>query len=202
MPSLAKKTTRPYLAAPARRDHLLDVAGRVVRQGGWTALSMQGLAAAAGVSRQLVYEHFASVDDLYVAVLTHLFERAYDATVAIVQNGKTPDATVRAAYELYLDLPPEERHALRTLGGGIDPGQRRMTRAKTRLRSRIAGIWTPYVCLQTGLPESEASALAWMLVTASWGLSDTIADGTLTRRRGLDVYVRFVEQTLSAWRVT
>jgi AcrR family transcriptional regulator len=201
VPSLAKKPTRPYLAAPARRDHLLDVAGRVVRQGGWTALSMQGLAVAAGVSRQLVYEHFASVDDLYVAVLTHLFERAYDATVAIVQTGKTPESTVRAAYDLFLDLPAEERHALRTLAGGIDPGQRRMTRAKTRLRSRIAGIWIPYVRLQTGLPEAEASALAWMLITASWGLSDTIADGTLNRRRGVDLFVRFVERTLSAWRV-
>jgi AcrR family transcriptional regulator len=202
VPSLAKKPTRPYLAAPARRDHLLDVAGRVVRQGGWTALSMQGLAVAAGVSRQLVYEHFASVDDLYIAVLTHLFERAYDATIAIVQNGKTPESTVRAAYDLFLDLPAEERHALRTLAGGIDPGQRRMARAKVRLRSRIAGIWIPYVRLQTGLPEAEASALAWMLITASWGLSDTIADGTLTRRRGVELFVRFVDRTLSASRVT
>jgi AcrR family transcriptional regulator len=199
---LAKKPTRPYLLAPARRDHLLDVAGRVVRQGGWTALSMQGLAVAAGVSRQLVYEHFASVDHLYVAVLTHLFERAYDATVAIVQAGKTPDTTVRAAYELFLDLPAEERRALRALAGGMDPGQRRMTRAKTRLRTRIAGIWVPYVRLQTGLSEAQAIALAWMLITASWGLADTIADGTLDRRRGIELFVRFVQRTLSAWRVS
>jgi AcrR family transcriptional regulator len=202
VPSLAKKPTRPYLAAPARRDHLLDVAGRVLRQGGWSALSMQGLAVAAGVSRQLVYEHFESADDLYVAVLTHLFERTYDATLAIVQTGKTPETTVRAAYELYLDLPVEERRALRALADVVDPGQRRLTRAKMRLRSRIAGIWIPYVRMQTGLPEAEASAIAWMLVTACWALSDSIADGTVTRRRGIDLFIHFVERTLSAWRVT
>jgi AcrR family transcriptional regulator len=188
--------------APARRDHLLDVAGRVVRQGGWTALSMQGLAVSAGVSRQLVYEHFASVDDLYVAVLTHLFERAYEATAVIVRTGKTPAATVRAAYELFLDLPVEERRALRALASDVDPGQRRLTRATKRLRARIAEIWVPYVRLQTGLSEAEARTLAWMLITASWGLADTIADGTLDRRRALELFVRFVEHTLSAWRVS
>ena len=202
MPSLAKKPTRPYLMAPARRDHLLDVAGRVVRQGGWTALSMQGLAVSAGVSRQLVYEHFTSVDDLYAAVLTHLFERAYDTTLAIVQTGKTPAATVRAAYELFLDLPVEERRALRALASDVDPGQRRLTRATKRLRARIAEIWVPYVRVQTGLSEAEARTLAWMLITASWGLVDIIADGTLDRRRGLELFVRFVERTLSAWRVS
>src|SRR5271169_1164826 len=93
-----RKATRPYLAAALRRDHLLEVAARLVRQGGWAALSMQGLAAAAGVSRQLVYEHFASADELSVAALTHLFERAYDATAAILGAGKSLDATVAAAY--------------------------------------------------------------------------------------------------------
>lgn len=202
MPSLAKKPTRPYLLAPARRDHLLDVAGRVVREGGWTALSMQRLAVSAGVSRQLVYEHFASVDDLYVALLTHLFERAYDATAFIVRTGKTPATTIRAAYELFLDLPAEERRALRALASDVDPGQRRLTSATKRLRARISEIWVPYVRVQTGLPEPAARALAWMLITASWGLSDTIADGTLDRRRGLELFVRFVERTLSIWRVS
>ncbi|MEO8602777.1 MAG: hypothetical protein ABI629_09390 [bacterium] len=40
-----------------------------------------------------------------------------------------------------------------------------------------------------------------MLITACWGLADSIADGTLGRRRGVDLFVRFAVQTLSAWRV-
>lgn len=69
MPIAKKQTPRPYLAAPERRQQLLDVAGRLVREAGWSSLSMQGLAIAAGVSRQLVYEHFESADELYLATL-------------------------------------------------------------------------------------------------------------------------------------
>src|SRR5262249_26045322 len=72
MARAARQAPRPYLAAPLRRGHLLDAAGRLVRRGGWPALSMQGVAAAAGVSRQLVYEHFATAADLYLATLVHL----------------------------------------------------------------------------------------------------------------------------------
>jgi len=196
----SKTTVRSYLAAPQRRDHLLDVAARLVRQGGWAALSMQGLAAAAGLSRQLVYAYFDSVDELYLAALTHMFERTYAATERVVRSGTSPEATVAAAYELFLDLPPEERRALRALAADTDPGRRRLARAKTRLRTRIAGLWVPYVRQQTGQPEAEAGALVWMLINAAWGLADNVTDGILDRRRALALFGRFVERTLVAWR--
>jgi AcrR family transcriptional regulator len=196
----ARQAPRPYLPAAKRREHLLDAAARLVRRGGWAALSMQGLAAAAGVSRQLVYEHFASADDLYLATLTHLFERTHASTAAVVASGSGVEDTIRAAFALFLDLPAEERRALRMLATEAEPGRRAMARARTRLRNRIAGIWVPYVRAQTGVTDAEAGAIAWMLTTAAWGLSDTIADGTLERRRGVELYVHLVAGTLSASR--
>ncbi len=197
----AKHVPRSYLPAPRRRDHLLDAAGGLVRRGGWSALSMQGLAAAAGVSRQLVYEHFATADDLYLATLTHLFERAYTATLAIASSGADVEDTIRRSFAFFLDLPAEERHALRALAIESEPGRPSMARARARLRSRIAAVWVPFVRQQTGVAEAEATALAWMLNTAAWGLSDTIGDGTLARARAVDLFVRFAAHTLSAWRV-
>jgi AcrR family transcriptional regulator len=162
---------------------------------------MQGLAAAAGVSRQLVYEHFATADDLYLAALTHLFERAYAATFAIAASGADIAETVGRSFTFFLDLPVEERHALRALAIESEPGRPSMTRARARLRNRIAAVWVPFVRQQTGVSEAEATALAWMLNTAAWGLSDTIADGTLPRARAVDLFVRFVDRTLSAWQM-
>jgi AcrR family transcriptional regulator len=199
MAASARQTPRPYLPARQRRDHLLAAAGRLVRQGGWTALSMQGLAAAAGVSRQLVYEYFATADDLYLATLTHLFERTYASTSAIARAGSGLGDTVRASFALFLDLPAEERHALRTLAAELEPGRRGLARARTRLRNRIASVWAPFVRQQTDVSEAEANALAWMINTAAWGLSDTIADGTLDRRRAIELFVRFVEGTLATF---
>jgi AcrR family transcriptional regulator len=201
VPRAAKHAPRPYLPAPQRHEQLLDTAGRLVRRGGWGALSMQGLAAAAGVSRQLVYEHFATADDLYLATLTHLFERVYASTDAIVRSGAPIDDTVRRAFTVLLDLPAEERRALRALAMEADPGRRSLARARTRLRGRIAALWVPYVRRQTGVSEAESAALAWMLTTAAWGLSDTIGDGTLERSRAVELFARFVDHTLSAWRV-
>ena len=97
MSAPAKHVPRSYLPADERRSHLLDVAGGLVRRGGWTALSMQGLAVAAGVSRQLVYERFGSADELMLATLTHLFERAYAKADAIVTPALGPSFGIAPA---------------------------------------------------------------------------------------------------------
>ena len=161
---------------------------------------MQGLAAAAGVSRQLVYEHFGNAEELSVATLTHLFERAYEATAAIVRSAGTPGEVLAAAYELFLDLPAEERGALRALATE-DGARRGLGRAKRRLRTRIADLWLPYVRQLTGLDAAEATVLTWMLITASWSLADSISEGAVSRARGRQLFVRFAVETLSAWHI-
>jgi AcrR family transcriptional regulator len=200
VPASATHVPRPYLPADARRSHLLEVAGTLVRRGGWSALSMQGLAVAAGLSRQLVYERFGSADQHALATLTHLFERAYDRAAAITATGRNLEQTVRAAFEQLLDLPAEELQALRSLAGGAVGTRSALARARIRLRNRIASIWVPYVAGQTGASDAEATALAWMSINAGWALADLVADGTLARRRAVELYVRFVVATLGTKR--
>jgi AcrR family transcriptional regulator len=200
VPIAKKQTPRPYLAAPERRQQLLDVARRLVREGGWSSLSMQGLAIAAGVSRQLVYEHFDSADELYLATLGHLFERVHAATEAVVRAGDDLETTLARAFDLFVAMAPEERNALRALASEVDPSHRRMARAKTRLRSRITALWVPYVEHQTGLRGGEASAVAWMLVNAAGGLADGIADGSVDRRRGVALWVCVAREALAGLR--
>lgn len=200
MPAAKKQTPRPYLAAAERRQQLLTVAGRLVREGGWSSLSMQGLAIAAGVSRQLVYEHFESADELYLATLGHLFERVHAATESVVRAGDDLESTLARAFDLFVDMPREERNALRALASELEPAHRRMARAKTRLRSRITALWVPYVEQQTGLRGGEAHAVAWMLVNAAGGLADGIADGSIDRRRGVAIWVRVAREAIAGLR--
>jgi len=54
-----------------RRDSLLDAAGSLVATGGVAGVTMESVAEASGVSRALVYKHFANRHD----VLAALFER-------------------------------------------------------------------------------------------------------------------------------
>ena len=55
----------------SRRDSLLDAAGTLVATGNVAGVTMESVAAASGVSRALVYKHFANRHDLLAA----LFER-------------------------------------------------------------------------------------------------------------------------------
>lgn len=59
------------LARAERRDAILDVAAALIDAGRLTDLSMESVADAAGVSRALVYKHFANRQELLAA----LYER-------------------------------------------------------------------------------------------------------------------------------
>jgi AcrR family transcriptional regulator len=74
----ARRQKRPYLPRQARHALLLEIAGRLVERQGWSALSILSLAEAAGVSRQLVYQHFRSTDHLIAAALAHFFRDLLD----------------------------------------------------------------------------------------------------------------------------
>lgn len=183
MTSPGRTTPRPYLRADERREQLLDAAADLVGKRGWSALGIVPLAAAAGVSRQLVYEHFADTSDLLARVMRHLFERAHAATARIVSAAAPDDAgsVVRRAYEVYLALPRAQRRALRALAADSDPGFPELDRARHLMRHEILGLWVPYVRQRTGLSEPKARALAWMFTTAAWGITDLVEDGTLSQ---------------------
>lgn len=201
MPSSGHARPRPYLASPERRLQLLEAASALVRAGGWGALSMQGLAAEAGVSRQLVYEHFATVADLHHALLLHLFEPAYEATRAVVSSGRGVPEVLREAFELFFEMPPDQRRALRALATADEPSRPDLARAKKLLRRRISDLWAPYVAHTTGLRETDAVALVWMLLMGAWGLADMVADRVVDRPRAVALFVDLAAQALSSARL-
>jgi AcrR family transcriptional regulator len=58
----------PRLTREARREVLLEVAGALLVEGGFEAITMEGVAARAGVSKALPYTHFDNSDDVVVAL--------------------------------------------------------------------------------------------------------------------------------------
>jgi AcrR family transcriptional regulator len=76
-----------------RREQILDAATRAFARTGFTATSLDDVAAEAGVTHVIVYRHFASKSDLYRAVLDRARNRFGD------QNHDDSDlpAVLRAA---------------------------------------------------------------------------------------------------------
>jgi AcrR family transcriptional regulator len=84
-------TPRKRLTAEARRAAILDSAAEVFARRGYHAASIDDIARDGGVSKALIYEHFASKQELYAELLEHhaneLFERLAAAIAAAGPGG-------------------------------------------------------------------------------------------------------------------
>jgi AcrR family transcriptional regulator len=76
----AEKSVRIRLAAPERRAALLDCACRVFSEGSYRGTTTAEIAREAGVTEPILYRHFESKRDLYLACLTDAWERVRATT--------------------------------------------------------------------------------------------------------------------------
>jgi len=197
MPKSAAEKKRPYMASHQRHRALLEVATEIVGRSGWSALTMKGLAADAGVSRQLVYDHFEDGAGLLLSTIKHLFEGAQRATAEVLQSGAGDvSSTIREAYRIFLEMPAAQRRALRAISGDFAPDRPETRKAIALMREQIFALWLPYARRQTGLAEHELRPLVWMLTSASWGLADLVDDGTVSKEQATEILAHFVEQTM------
>jgi AcrR family transcriptional regulator len=79
---MAQTTRRRLLGTEERQAQILRAASRAFARGGFAATSMDDVAAEAGITRLIVYRHFASKEALYRAVLTGVADRLRDEFLA------------------------------------------------------------------------------------------------------------------------
>lgn len=68
---------------------------------GYYQTTMADIADAAGVTKPVLYQHFASKRDLYTAVLHDIGERLQDAVITAAQSAETPRQQVDAGFRAY-----------------------------------------------------------------------------------------------------
>jgi AcrR family transcriptional regulator len=69
-------TASTRMAASGRRAHLLETAARVFTEGSYRGTTTAEIARAAGISEPIIYRHFASKRDLYIATIEHVWDIA------------------------------------------------------------------------------------------------------------------------------
>lgn len=163
------------LTKQKRREQLLDAAGEIVARGGVAALSMEGLAARAGVSKTLPYAHFDNAD----AVLVVLFRRELTRIAAAVGAGMAgetePHARVRAAVAAYFDAVRARGPLLSVLTA---PGSRVPAEADAGERVGVKYVADLFV-RELGVPRRRAPALAAIFLGALAGAVDAWAHGDI-----------------------
>jgi AcrR family transcriptional regulator len=90
----------PRMAAADRRRHLVETAIRLFTDGSYHGTTTAEIARAAGVSEPILYRHFASKRDLYLAALEDVW------------------AKTREAWERTLDEAPDACAAVEAIGKG------------------------------------------------------------------------------------
>jgi len=75
------------LPRAARQEAILRGAARAFARTGYAATSMEDIAAASGITKLIVYRHFASKEELYRAVLQRVFDRLAEEFVIGYSRG-------------------------------------------------------------------------------------------------------------------
>lgn len=168
-------TTRPYLREADRRRHLLDATLRLVARRDIEAVTMSAVAREAGVSRRLVYDHFADLSSLHEAFLDDRV-RQYGALVdATIDASSPPAARAVAMLGRALTLPREELRIARMLVAGT--GSADLDRARARFRRHVVARW--FARRRPG-DEETAAALVWAMAAAILTVADQVDRGELT----------------------
>ena len=77
----------PRMAAADRRQHLVETAIRLFTEGSYHGTTTAEIARAAGVSEPILYRHFASKRDLYLAALEHVWAKTREDLGADARRG-------------------------------------------------------------------------------------------------------------------
>src|SRR6266511_962663 len=182
-PAGAKRRMR----GPERRAQLLAVARRVFGRSGFHGVSMDDVAKEAGVTKPILYDHFNSKEELYVALLdadaASLEERVRSALRAPSGNRER----IRQSFQEYFDFVDE--HA-----GGFRLFMQETMGGEEMFQSRVQEVGDLIVRESQGqIERRDADTVSWALV----GMVETVAQrdpGGLKkdRRRAVDTLVRLV----------
>jgi AcrR family transcriptional regulator len=147
-----------------RRAQLLSAALEMFTTAGYHSAAMDEIAERAGVSKPVLYQHFPSKLDLYLAVLdTHI-----DSLVFAIQKAiqSTPDNSerVQATIGAYFDFIEAEGEAFRLLfesDMSVEPAVRERL---NRMTYDCAAAVSAVISLDTGLPQEAAMLLGVGLI--------------------------------------
>ncbi len=135
---------RPRMTRSERREQLLDVAAAMLVQSGPSGLTMEGLAARAGVSKALPYSHFDNAEGVVAALRARELAAFAEHILVAVEGVDDPNDAIRSAVHAYFDVVTERGHVLRHLTA-LEPSQdtgapRASTEFVAELVQRLFGL--------------------------------------------------------------
>lgn len=173
-------TTGGRLQSSARRDALLNAAVALVKSKGVRQVSMEAVAEHAGVSRPLVYKHFANRDELLAAAYRREASKLHSDLASEVAASTSVEQMYLALLRGSIRATEERGQIFAALGaaGGWNRDIRREQRSRNRDTVRaFAAVAARQYGLELQRSKSVTSVLLGSLdaVLAQWRLDPTDA---------------------------
>jgi AcrR family transcriptional regulator len=185
------------MRGPERRAQLLDVARKVFGNSGFHAVSMEAVAKEAGVTKPILYDHFPSKKELYLALLDADLAMLHDNVQKALLAPSGNRQRIRESFQAYFDFVDEHAEGFRLL-------MQETVGAEEEFRQRVAGIRDRILAEVAALIVRESRGAldrehAEIVALALIGMVETVAQRepggpTEKRREAVDLLVRL------AWR--
>lgn len=197
----SRNDSKARLPRDERRAQLLAAALEVFTSAGYHSAAMDEIADRAGVSKPVLYQHFPSKLDLYLAVLDiHIDSLVFEIQKAIASTPENSNR-VRATVVAYFNFIESEGEAFRLLfesDMSVEPAVReRLTRMTYDCAAAVSAI----ISLDTGLPQESAMLLGVGLIgsaqiTARHWLE---RDSKLSRQQATDLVSNLMWRGISGF---
>jgi len=194
-----EKTNR--LPRDERRAQLLVAALEVFTAAGYHSAAMDEIADRAKVSKPVLYKHFPSKLDLYLAVLDlHIDSLVFAIQKAIAANREN-SARVAATVEAYFGFIDSEGEAFRLLFESDMNVEPQVRERLNRMTYDCAAAISAVISIDTGLGKEESMMLAVGII----GTVQTSArhwldrDGKIDRRRATELVMNLIWRGISGF---
>lgn len=171
MPETGQRT--PRLAPAERRSQIIAAALKVAEAKGFGAITIDGVAREAGITRPVVYDLFGDLHGLLAAVLADAERRALSTVQGLLPEpgaDRSPQAVLRDAFRLFLEAVRADPMTWRMIllaPQGAPPQIRENVR---RNREIVAGRVTELVQWGLGVmeapPQIDRAVLARLLIAS------------------------------------
>ncbi|HUY63550.1 MAG TPA: TetR/AcrR family transcriptional regulator [Acidimicrobiales bacterium] len=161
--------TAKRLPADRRRQQLLDVALGHFAARGFKATTMDEIAEAAGVTKPLLYQHFASKRALYLELVESVAQSLLEAIGKAVAAAAGPRQQVEGGFAAYFHLVVTHAEAFTLLFGSDIQNDPELSRAVRHVEDMLAEAVD--VLIDAGLDEGHRRLLAYAVVGMAKGAS-------------------------------
>ena len=182
------------LPAAQRRAELLNSATTVFARDGYHAASVQEIAEGAGVTKPVMYQHFASKRGLYIELLHEIGSHLRDQVSKATAQAHNPREQIQFGFRAYFDFVAREPLSYQVLFGTSSRSDVEFAAAVQDVEASIAEVVADLIDVE-GLSHERRVMLGNGIV----GLAEGACRYWLTHQVEVDPTVLADECTQLAW---